>query len=259
MQLTIINSNSEGNAYILHNEEEALLLECGVNFKKIKEALNFNLSKVVGCLVTHEHGDHAKSITDVMAAGINVYASGGTHKALATDNHHRAKSFHQVSSFNGARSIDHGYETFNLDNFTIKPYRVHHDVAEPVCFLIRHHECGTVLFLTDTFYCEYKFKGLNNIIIEANYSQEIIDKRLTDGTNPLFLRDRVLTSHMSLDTCKKTLKAYDLSAVNNIVLIHLSKGNSNENQFKKEVEEVTGKTVWIANAGMTIDFNKQPF
>ena len=55
------------------------------------------------------------------------------------------------------------------------------------------------------------------------------------------------------------LKANDLSAVNNIVLIHLSDTNSNEKQFQKEVFEATQKNVSVATNGMVIDFNKTPF
>jgi len=246
MQLTVINSNSNGNAYILHNNEEALLLECGVNFQRVKEALNFNLKKVVGCLVTHEHGDHAAFVNYYMNAGINVWATAGTHNAMGVGHHHRAKV------------VDYGY-VFNIGNFNLKAYKINHDAADPCCYLIRHAECGTVLFLTDTKYCEYNFKGLNNILIEANYCENIINRRVAEGSNPMFLRDRVYNSHMSIDTTVKTLKDYDLSEVNNIVLIHLSKGNSNEADFKKRVQQATGKAVHIANAGLTIDFNIQPF
>ena len=246
MQLTIINSNSSGNAYILHNAKEALLIECGVQFDKIKRALGFNLTKVVGCIVTHEHLDHCKSVKEALTAGINVWASVGTHDAMKTATHHRA-------------GVILPSEVKQLGTFTVKGFNVKHDCAEPFGYLIQHPECGTVLFLTDSYYCEYNFKGLNNIIIEANYCQTILDKRLHDGENPKFLRDRVITSHMSLATCKQTLQAYDLSAVNNIVLIHLSDGNSDAIRFKKEVEEATGKTVHVADAGMTIPFNKTPF
>jgi ribonuclease BN (tRNA processing enzyme) len=70
----------------------------------------------------------------------------------------------------------------------------------------------------------------------------------------------VIESHMSLSTCKDLLKANDLSQVNNIVLIHLSDGNSDAKRFEAEVQEVTGKTVHVANAGLVIEnFNKQPF
>jgi phosphoribosyl 1,2-cyclic phosphodiesterase len=247
MRLTIINSNSQGNAYILENDREALLIECGVRFDKIKKALRFNLKKCVGCLVTHEHQDHCKSVKEVMAAGINVYASYGTHGAMKTEGHHRARFLHPDS-------------VVKIGEFKIKSFNVKHDAAEPTGFLIQHHECGTVLFLTDSYYSEYTFSGLNNVIVEANYCQSILDKRVQDGMNPKFLRDRVITSHMSLTTCKDLLKANDLSQVNNIVLIHLSDGNSDAKRFQHEVQEVTGKQVHVADAGLVIEnFNKKPF
>src|SRR5688572_659371 len=246
MQLQIINSNSSGNAYILSNDKEALLIECGVLWEKIKQAIGYQISKIAGCIVTHEHKDHCKAVGNILGAGINVWATVGTHMAMGTDKHHRAKAVKQ------------GYE-FSIGSFTIKAFEVKHDCADPVGYLVSHPECGTVLFLTDSYYCEYNFAGLNNIIIEANYCQRILDERLEAGTNPKFLRDRVITSHMSLATCKLTLEAYDLAQVNNIVLIHLSDGNSDAKRFKKEVEEVTGKLVHVAEAGMTIPFNKKPF
>jgi phosphoribosyl 1,2-cyclic phosphodiesterase len=247
MQLTVINSNSSGNAYILESSSgQALLIECGVRFEKIKQALGFNVRKVMGCLVTHEHKDHCKAVEDVMAAGINVWSSAGTHLAMGTDKSHRS----QVALSEYA---------FNVGEFKIKAFDVKHDCAEPYGYLIYHPECGNVLFLTDSYYCEYKFEGLNNIIIEANYCQKILDTRMKEGDNPKFLRDRVIESHMSIQTCKQTLGTYDLSGVTNILLIHLSDSNSDETRFKKEVEEVTGKAVHVAVPGLSIPFNKKPF
>jgi phosphoribosyl 1,2-cyclic phosphodiesterase len=246
MQLTVINSNSAGNAYILHNSEEALLIECGVRMEQIKMALNYNMGKVVGCLVTHEHKDHCKSVNEVMTAGISVYASYGTHGAMKTEGHHRARFLH----------VD---AIASVGKFKVKCFNVEHDAAEPMGFVINHPESGNVLFLTDSYYCKNTFTNLHNVIVEANYCQTIIDERLRAGVNPKFLRDRVITSHMSLATCKELLKANDLSHVNNIVLIHLSDGNSDEARFKKEVQKATGRVVHVANPGMTIPFNKQPF
>jgi phosphoribosyl 1,2-cyclic phosphodiesterase len=246
MKLTVINSNSAGNAYILHNEKEALLIECGVHFARIQQALGHNVGKVAGCLVTHEHKDHCKAVNEVLNKGICVYASAGTHRAMGTEGHHRH------------RKLEVEREVM-LRSFKVIAYDAMHDCAEPFCYTIYHKDCGWILFLTDSYYCDRKFNGLNNIIIEANYCQTIVDNRVREGKTEKFLRDRVLESHMSLDTCKKTLQSYDLSKVNNIVLIHLSDGNSDEARFKREVQEATGKVVHVANAGLTIDFNRQPF
>lgn len=246
MRLKVISTGSKGNSYILYNENEALLIECGVNIKSIKEALNFDYSKVVACIVTHEHNDHSKSIKEIMQLGIDVYSTTGTLKYLGVESFHRAKGLNRKDSF-----LKGGFEIMNFD--------VKHDAIEPSGFLIRHKDCGKVLFLTDTYYCHYTFSGLNNIIIEANYSRTIIDAKLGPDSGKEFLRNRILKSHFSLENCKGLLSANDLSNVNNIVLIHLSDSNSDEKMFKKEVEELTGKTVTVAINGMEIPFDKTPF
>lgn len=246
MELQIIGTGSKGNAYILGNKDEALLIECGVNINDIKKALDFDLSKVVGAICTHEHMDHSKSIWDVMKLGINVYSSQGTLKSRFVDEQSRAK-------------VIQSQQSFTVGNFNILPFDVMHDAKEPLGFLISHPDCGKVLFLTDTYYCKYTFPGLNNIIIEANYSKEVIDRKFGVDSGKEFLRNRILKSHFSLANCKDMLSANDLSKVNNIVLIHLSDSNSDEKQFQKEVAELTGKNVTVASNGMKINFGKTPF
>lgn len=244
MELKVIGTGSKGNAYLLENEEEALLIECGVNIKEIKKALNFDLSKLDGCVITHEHGDHAKSVKELMKAGVRVFATVKTHEAMGTTLQHRAHMVKRQS------------ET-KIGSFSIFPFSVVHDAADPVGFVIGHPETGHTLFLTDTIYCEYQFRGLNNIIIEANYSKEIIDRKLKSDKK--FLRDRVIENHMSLSTCIKTLLMNDLSKVNNIMLIHLSDSNSHEENFKAKVSEATGKNVTVASNGTQLEFNEKPF
>ena len=64
---------------------------------------------------------------------------------------------------------------------------------------------------------------------------------------------------MSLETCLDVLRNNDLKMVNNILLIHLSDSNSDEVLFKQEVSDLTGKIVNIANKGLVINFDKEPF
>lgn len=88
---------------------------------------------------------------------------------------------------------------------------------------------------------------------------DILQANIERGRIPELLRSRTLQSHMSLETCKEALKANDLSQVNNIVLIHLSDGNSNAIEFKEDVFNLTKKSVNVAESGMKINFNKHPF
>lgn len=245
MQLKIIGTGSSGNCYILENEKEALIIELGLNFSKIKEALNFDLTKVVGAVISHCHLDHAKGMKQALDNGIEVYASAGTFDFFSIK-HHNAK-------------IIKSKQAFQIGNFKILPFDVHHDVAEPLGFLIDHEETGRCLFVTDTTYIDYTFPNLNNIIIEANYCEEIIKEKLGSTWQGEFLKNRILKSHMSLNTCRDTLLANDLSQVQKIVLIHLSDSNSDERKFKKVIEEATGKIVYVANNNQILEFNKNPF
>jgi phosphoribosyl 1,2-cyclic phosphodiesterase len=55
MVLSVINSGSEANGYIIQNDSEALILECGCKLSETKKALDWNVRKIVGCLISHEH------------------------------------------------------------------------------------------------------------------------------------------------------------------------------------------------------------
>jgi len=38
MNVKVVSSDSDGNCYLLGNDKEILILECGVSYKKIKPA-----------------------------------------------------------------------------------------------------------------------------------------------------------------------------------------------------------------------------
>ena len=65
-----------------------------------------------------------------------------------------------------------------------------------------------------------------------------------------------MTSHMELGTCLELLEANDLSEVSEIMLLHLSNDNSNEQRFKEAVEAATGIRTYIANPGLVVDIDK---
>jgi hypothetical protein len=65
---------------------------------------------------------------------------------------------------------------------------------------------------------------------------------------------------MEIGTVVDFLKANDLREVNNIVLLHMSSGNSNASEFKKKIQKVApGKTVTVADKNITINLSKTQF
>lgn len=242
MKLKVLGSGSSGNCYLLQNEKETLILECGLPWKTILKGLAFNLNNVVGCLVTHEHKDHSKAVNDVLNNSIDVYSSNGTLKAINIENYREkfVSSEHQ----------------FSVGEFMVMPFASEHDAAEPLGFLIQHSDFGKLLFITDSYYCKYNFSKLNHIMIECNYSKSILDENIANGFIHPTLANRLLKSHFSLDHVKEFLKANDLSQCREIILLHLSDSNSNAAQFKEEIERLTGIPVYVANKGLELELFK---
>lgn len=246
MRLHVLQSGSSANGYILYNDREALIIECGVSYETCLKALRFRRGIIVGALVTHEHGDHAKYVEQYLEAAIPVYMTAGSSSQLKYKKARRP-------------NVIEKNKVFSVGRFLVLAFTTKHDCQEPCGFLIRHQEMGQIVFATDTYFLPHRFEGLSHIMIECNYDNGIIDRNVSDGLVPALVRDRVNQSHMSLETCVETLKANDLSNVNNIVLLHLSSKNSDPAKFKSVVEQETGKLVTVAKKGVDIPFNKEMF
>lgn len=224
MKLTILGSGSSGNCYLLHNEKECLVVEAGIPFVEVKKALDFDISKIVGVIVSHEHKDHSKYVSDYHKVGIPVF-----------------KPYEIV-----AAPIN------NFGNFEVRHFGVVHDV-QCYGFLITHKEIGRLLFATDTEYIKYRFKGLNHVLIEANYSKELISEYHKS------LGDRVKVSHMEINTTCDFLESNNNPNLYNVVLLHLSDRTSNEQQFIDRAKQVVNSNVYVATKGIEIDLDNEPF
>ena len=122
--IKILGSSSSGNSYIYEVDNEILLIELGIKFKDIKKALDFDLSKVKGSIITHSHGDHTKGVKEALSCGIDVYMSKGTIEELELNNH-RLHGFEYDGEYPK-------YKMFKIGNFTILPLKSEHDTKEPV-------------------------------------------------------------------------------------------------------------------------------
>ncbi|MCX6279021.1 MAG: MBL fold metallo-hydrolase [Bacteroidetes bacterium] len=235
MVLKVIASGSSGNCYLLQSNAETLIIEAGVRLQELKAALDYELAKVVGCLITHSHCDHSKYAKDYMKAGIIVYASKETILSCNLSGYRQR----YLSTEPGTGHI--------AGNFIFSSFPVPHSVPT-VGFLIYHTSAGTIFFVTDAAYIPNKFKNLCHILIEANYDETILKT------------DRAVGNHMSLSTCMHFLKSNDITQVQNIVLLHLSKENSNANMFSKSVKSIAPKAnVFIADKNLEINLSKHPF
>lgn len=251
MLLKVLGSSSAGNCYILENDNETLIIECGIDFNKVLQALDFNLEKVNGAIFSHAHNDHSKFVNQFISNGINVFSSREALDQKGILNKPFAQEIKPLVKY-------------KIGNFNVIPFDVYHCDANTnhdircFGFYIDHKEIGNILFVTDTnsvanlYGQDYNFGKINTYMIEANFSDERLIENIESGRVPKELRSRLLKSHLNIETVKNYLQEVDLSSTNKIILIHLSDGNSDEKKFIDDIQKQTGIPTAVASKGMTI-------
>lgn len=236
MDIQTIGSGSSGNCYKISDGSTAILLEAGIKFETVQQALNFKTRQIKAVFVTHEHGDHVgnqgKFVKDFLKHGLNVYMTKGTQDALRLQ-HHRLTTIQYR-------------EAITVGTLAILPFETDHDAAEPCGFLIKSKNGSKLLFATDTYYIKYAFKGLTHMMLEVNHDYEYMMQNVEKGIIPKSLANRIMRSHMNLENAVKYLQAIDLSQLQEVHMIHLSGNNSKGKEFKEKIQEVTGVPVKIA-------------
>lgn len=231
MEISVYASGSSGNAYKADfGEDGRLLLECGIPFRQLQKASGFTLTQFDACLISHEHGDHAKAARRLIdETGMRILCSEGTAKVLGIDD-----DVHCVR-LKADREI-------RVKGLRILPLAVEHDAAEPMAFYIWNERGGERLFYgTDLEYMPYNLRGLTHLMIEANYADGYMD------AGQAALNTRIMHSHMSIDALEEWLRRGDAKrTLREIWLLHLSSDRSNEMEFKRRIQALTGCEVYVA-------------
>lgn len=227
MRFTKYYSSSRGNLYTVAINGKRILLECGVTWKRLTKALDYKMSDIAFCLLTHDHKDHSKVVEEVMKAGIDVYASAGTLGALGVENNRRAKLVEDKAHI-------------QLDGIGIIAIALNHDALEPLGFVIWEQETSEyLLFVPDTSHITQRFNlSFSIIAIECSYDKDILQQRVDNKEINETLAKRLLTSHMEKRVAIKYIAEFcDLSRCREIHLLHMSGDNINRLRTKKEFEE----------------------
>ncbi|WP_443724859.1 MBL fold metallo-hydrolase [Pseudoruminococcus massiliensis] len=233
MKLKCLGSSSAGNCYLLtSNSGETLILDCGIPIKEIKKGLDWNIRNVVGCIVSHAHSDHSKSVEDFEAMGIQILAP----------------------------YLGDSCKPINMGGFTVKPFDLttidgswtHTNADGTPCpiygFLITHKEMGRMLYITDCELIKWKFRDINYILLGVNYDKDLIDRDNTGKANHVF------RGHLSIDTACDFVKANYSDNLQNVIMCHLSAENADSDSFIEKMKKVAGNAnVDVAAAGKSWD------
>ncbi|MBQ9417114.1 MAG: hypothetical protein IJU19_00845 [Bacteroidales bacterium] len=242
MKLKVLGSSSAGNGYILQGERQTLLLEAGVPIAAVRKHVD-DFRTIVGCLVSHSHGDHAKYIADYAKAGIHIYADEDVCLSC--------KGVH----VNSLTILEDG-DQFRVGGFRVMACSANHDVP-CLGYFILHDEMGSLAFITDSHDYQYSMTDLQHLMIEVNWSEELLRQAVDEKRTPWFVAKRVRETHMGLHNAINYIQEeVSLDALREIVMLHLSYENSDPRVFTEEITKAFQKPTFVAAEGLEIELKR---
>lgn len=233
LQVRPLASSSAANATLLEHGTSRLLLDAGLPYRELQRLTRHAVSSLDGVLVTHEHGDHARGVRDLLTrARVDVYATRGTLDALDLP---EGSPAHALQPLTPTR----------IGAWTVVAFPVRHDAAEPCGFLARLGD-ARVLYVTDAAFTPYRTRGLTHVLVEANHDPALVAASVDAGRIDARLASRIRQNHASLDATLELLSRLDLSRTEEVWLMHLSDGHSDARAFRDAVERQTGVPTRVA-------------
>ena len=220
MKITCASSGSEsGNCYALQSDDgHYILLDCGVSYKVIERACNYETGKIDFALCSHVHEDHAYGIPKLIGSGIAVYSNSEVY-----------------AKYQGTKILSPN-KVFSEAKWKVIPFSVPHthntgEPCENYAYII-FMDGQKLLYLTDWMYCKYDLSryNINHFLIAVNYTDLEDDNQGKIG--------HVVRGHSSLETVKEFLRTSMTDSCKNILACHLSNRNADADQILTELTEL---------------------
>ncbi|MDE6288082.1 MAG: MBL fold metallo-hydrolase [Muribaculaceae bacterium] len=218
-------SGSSGNCAYIGTPENGLLIDAGVDNKKVIAELERNgidIATVHGIFLTHDHGDHVKFAYSILRRNPHMKLF-TTLKALEgiLRRHNISR---RIKDYHSPIYKEHEY-TFG--DITVTPFETSHDGTDNCGFYIKMGDSSFVV-ATDmgmiTERADHYLRLARSIMIEANYDEHM----LTTGryTEHLKARIRSAIGHMDNSVTARYLTEIFTPALKHIFLCHLSEDNN---------------------------------
>lgn len=229
MYVKCLGTGSKGNCYALVDKlGNILLLDAGISVKEIKVGIDFQISKVVGALISHNHKDHSFAAYDLDKMGIPIIAP-----YIEKPKSDYLKGF--VVRYFALNDSDGRFVHSNADGSECPVYGF---------FITSDVEPLRMVYITDCEFCKYRFSELDTLLLGINYMDSKIDNE--EETK----KRHILNGHMSLDTGVEFVKVTDRKrTLRNVIVCHMSDSNSDIPEFEKAIRKVTQCNILFARKG----------
>lgn len=235
LHITSLNSGSNGNCYYLANEEDAILVDVGLNCRETEKRmarLGLSMDKVRAIFISHEHSDHISGLPVIARKyQIPVYITPGTliggRLSLQTE---------LLRKFTA-------HQTIHVGELLITAFPKKHDASEPHSFIISCRNVTVGVFTDIGSPCENLiryFKKCHAAFLEANYDEEMLER----GRYPYFLKNRIRGGHGHLSN-RQALELFTSCRppyMSHLLLSHLSRDNNSPELVLELFKRSAGNT-----------------
>jgi phosphoribosyl 1,2-cyclic phosphodiesterase len=219
LQITSLNSGSNGNCYYIGNATEAILVDAGISCRETErrmKRLGLNMELVKAIFISHEHSDHIRGL-EVLSKKyrLPVYITPKTmqHGRLDLDALY-------VRIFDESAAIPVG-------DLSVTAFQKHHDAIEPHSFMVTYGDIRIGVFTDIGTPCDRlirHFQQCHAAFLEANYDEQMLEQ----GRYPYFLKKRIRggKGHLSNAQALEIFKRHKPAHMSHLLLSHLSRDNN---------------------------------
>lgn len=224
LSMIALGSGSQGNSYYIFNDENGVLIDCGISTKQIfsrLEQVGIDRPKIDAVFITHEHSDHIASCAILerkmkqLGKNIPFYMSSGTF--------HSAK----VNCLPKHLKIVEDGSEINIGSLDVEAFDVPHDGIGTMGYRVGfdQHWAGVI---TDVGHVSDvvldKMRSLSMMAFEFNHDIDM----LMYGDYPEFTKERIRSDwgHLSNEQAAKALKEAVSPRLQHLILAHISRSNN---------------------------------
>ena len=204
MHYLVLTTGSCGNCYIITDDENTIIIDDGVTYRKITEKMaerGISTSSIRALFLTHLHPDHSKGV--------------GVLRNMAEIQRQRIEPAL-------VRQYSFG-EELSVPGFSVIPFRTFHDSEGSAGYLVKSGSGPSFFIMTDTGIipdgAEELADAADVMFIESNYDEKMLD----EGPYPAHLKKRIkgIYGHLSNTEAVEFAKSVSRQG-DSVYFVHIS-------------------------------------